>query len=365
MPNIVKQWFSRHKLLSAVLVLIIYITSASVWVNRAAFLGNDETFYYGAPSEVFERPPACGFSSPVVAGVHTLVHCSLTLTKRGIEIASQFPNSLRVELSSSDQSAKVQPLRTHPLDATGNASWDFDFVPHRSGSQQLDLGLYYGQIRENGRFTLDVGGGWSDILLQTAIILFSSIFVYVGFTRIALVARAKRQKVALAEQKIAEAENKAEEAPERAKFAWDLARVKLEAYFDRNLAQVNQVFWLAVAVMSVGFSFVLWAALMSLNQPRVTPTSLVAAVSGIITQFIGATFLVIYRSTMTQANEFMAILERINVVGMAIQVLDSIPEDQPTLKNSTRADIVKLLLATKNPTKGQARPLKQRNSERE
>lgn len=49
--------------------------------------------------------------------------------------------------------------------------------------------------------------------------------------------------------------------------------------------------------------------------------ALVAGVSGIITQFIGATFMVIYRSTMTQANEFMVILERINTVGMLFKFL--------------------------------------------
>jgi hypothetical protein len=40
----------------------------------------------------------------------------------------------------------------------------------------------------------------------------------------------------------------------------------------------------------------------------------------------------------------MAVLERINTVGMAVQVLDSIPEEQTRLKNQTRAEIVGLLL---------------------
>ena len=54
-------------------------------------------------------------------------------------------------------------------------------------------------------------------------------------------------------------------------------------------------------------------------QARVTPTSMAAAVSGIITQFIGVTFMVIYRSTMAQANAFMVVLDRINSVGMAFR----------------------------------------------
>jgi hypothetical protein len=148
------------------------------------------------------------------------------------------------------------------------------------------------------------------------------------------------------EERLADASMRAAANPERVRFAWDLARVKLEAYFDRNLIQVNLVFWVAVVVMAVGFGFVLGGVVLSFNQPRVTPTSMVAAVSGIITQFIGVTFMVIYRSTMAQANEFMVVLDRINSVGMAIQVLDSIPETEGQLKNATRAQIVELLIAS-------------------
>ncbi len=50
---------------------------------------------------------------------------------------------------------------------------------------------------------------------------------------------------------------------------------------------------------------------------------------------------------MAQANEFIAVLERINTVGMAVQILDSIPEDQVELKNSTRSNLVALLAGMK------------------
>jgi hypothetical protein len=49
-----------------------------------------------------------------------------------------------------------------------------------------------------------------------------------------------------------------EKEPEKAKPAWDLARVKLELYFDRNLSQINYIFWLSVLVMAVGFGFILY-----------------------------------------------------------------------------------------------------------
>jgi hypothetical protein len=153
------------------------------------------------------------------------------------------------------------------------------------------------------------------------------------------------------ELRLSEATARADANPERARFAWEVAKVKLEAYFDRNLIQVNLVFWVAVFVMTVGFGFVLGGVILSFhNSEKAMPSasSLVAAISGIITQFIGATFMVIYRSTMSQASQFMTVLERINSVGMAVQVLDSIPEAQQELKNATRAQIVELLLTTKD-----------------
>lgn len=144
------------------------------------------------------------------------------------------------------------------------------------------------------------------------------------------------------EKRVEKAEEEVKESPEKAKPAWDLARANLELYFERNRAQVRQVFVIAIIAMFIGFAFVLAGVVLAFKETM--KPSLVAGCSGIITEFIGVTFMVIYRSTVNQANEFMAILERINTVGMAIQVLDSISELEQKLKNDTRAQIVSSLL---------------------
>jgi len=154
-----------------------------------------------------------------------------------------------------------------------------------------------------------------------------------------------RRSSSLREKRIEQIEVNAEKEPEKTKFAWDLARVKLEAYFDRNLSQVRTIFFVAVLVMIVGFGFIMWGVGHGVSNPDSIKTSYLAAISGIITEFIGVTFIVIYRSTMAQANQFMEVLERINTVGMAVQILDAIPEQETQLKNSTRAEIVSLLLS--------------------
>jgi len=146
------------------------------------------------------------------------------------------------------------------------------------------------------------------------------------------------------QQRFATIEQRAESKPENVRFAWDLARVNLERYFDRNLSQIDYIFYIALFVMLAGFAFVGWGIVEAWVHPSNKLLPLVGTGAGIITEFIGGTFMVIYRSTISQASQYMGVLERINNVGMAVQVLDTIPETDP-LKNATRAEIVKYLLA--------------------
>jgi hypothetical protein len=156
--------------------------------------------------------------------------------------------------------------------------------------------------------------------------------------------REKQEKLTRAE--IEHAESLAAQQPERAKLAWDLARITLEAYFTRNLSQINSIFWLSVAVMVVGFALLTWGvSQVLLNPSAVIPASLTVG-AGVITEFIGATFLFIYRSTIQQAISYSQTLERINSVGMAMQILDTMPESVPDndLRSKTKASLVELLV---------------------
>lgn len=147
-------------------------------------------------------------------------------------------------------------------------------------------------------------------------------------------------------RRIEQAESKVLEQPGKVKPAWDLARVTLEAYFSRNLSQISSIFWLSVIVMLLGFSVLASSVvLMMRDQALVTP-AIVAGVAGVLTQFIGATFLFIYKSCMSQAIEYSKTLERINAVGMAMQILDSIPDDtnKDSIKSATKASVVTILM---------------------
>jgi len=153
---------------------------------------------------------------------------------------------------------------------------------------------------------------------------------------------AKNKAAATAEYEAVE--QRARENPDEPSAAWDLARIKLESYLDRNLSQVSWIFVLVLLMMSVGFAMVGIGIWRVYHDPQTFAAAIVASISGIVTQFIAATFLLIYRSTMAQAKEYVMVLERINAVGMSIQILQSIEGTEPQLRNSARAELAKDLL---------------------
>ena len=154
--------------------------------------------------------------------------------------------------------------------------------------------------------------------------------------------RSKEQERSQA--RIEKVEEQVREHPERPQLAWDLARTKLENYLDRNLSQLQSIFWLTLLVMLSGFGFVLYCLMEAFAAPANFPVSIVGSVSGVIISFIGGSFLLIYRSILDQTRSYVSVLERINAVGMAVQVLGAIAEDAKDLKNQATAGLAKQLI---------------------
>lgn len=147
------------------------------------------------------------------------------------------------------------------------------------------------------------------------------------------------------EQKIETVEQRLREHPEKPQLAWDLARVKLESYLDRNLSQVQSIYWLTLVVMLCGFGFISYGLFQAFQNPEKLPVSIVAAASGVLISFVGGSFLLIYRSILAQSKEYVTVLERINAVGMAVQVIATIPESNAELKSQTKAELSRQLLS--------------------
>ena len=164
--------------------------------------------------------------------------------------------------------------------------------------------------------------------------------------------KAERQ----AREKLEEAEKAIEREPEKARPYWEASSARLELYFQRNLSQTKSIFWITVGVLLAGFVLICYGVAHAFKGADIKAAQLTAA-SGVVTEFIAATFLVIYRSTTSQASEFVTALERINAVGMALQIVDSITEGAVELRNKTRAELALKLLGVfgKESTKKEPR----------
>jgi hypothetical protein len=155
----------------------------------------------------------------------------------------------------------------------------------------------------------------------------------------------KRDKASRAADARAEtATQKAIENPEQPKLAWEAGRATLEKYLDRNLGQVRTIATLTYVVMFCGFSLICFGVLQAFSDKTKLPVSIVAAASGVLVSFIGGSFMVIYRSLLLQSKDYLFVLERINGVGMAVAVIESIPDESAQLKHATTAELARTLL---------------------
>jgi hypothetical protein len=95
-------------------------------------------------------------------------------------------------------------------------------------------------------------------------------------------------------------------------------------------------------VMFAGFAILGYGIYRVYASPESFKPSVVVTVSGVIVEFIAATILLIYRSTMEQARSYVAMLEKINAVGMSIQILDLMKTGDT---DKVRADLAMALLS--------------------
>jgi hypothetical protein len=131
------------------------------------------------------------------------------------------------------------------------------------------------------------------------------------------------------------AQERHKEEPSKAKPVWDMAQITLESYFNRNLGQIRWIFWLSIVVMSLGFVLILYGVVLGYQNPKENwVIASIGGIAGIVTEFIGATFLFVYKSSIQQADKYAEILERMNFVGMAMQMLDSVAEQNKDVKSS-------------------------------
>ncbi|MGC9503551.1 hypothetical protein [Baaleninema sp.] len=178
-------------------------------------------------------------------------------------------------------------------------------------------------------------------------------------------------------------------------YSWDMASANLEHYYQRNLVESKAIFWVSLIAIFSGFIVIVLSLMLefgnslnalyidevtrteTLENPRntvvATPhsnleeraeegteitaesfsqggglksppnSSRLGILAGILANFIGATFIVIYRITNQESARYSQALERINAVGMAMEILKS----TQTEEHSVEVVRAKIDLATK------------------
>ena len=180
------------------------------------------------------------------------------------------------------------------------------------------------------------GKGFETLALALSVIGAGLLIVIIAYQRVKEV---DNEKAAIQKK-----EEELEKSPDRTKAAWDLARIKLESYLNRNISQVRWIFIWTVLVMIIGFAIISFGIFKVYEDPENFQPSILVTTVGVITELIGATFLIVYKSTMNQAKQYVAVLERINAVGMSVQILESIESEANGLKDKTKSELVKELL---------------------
>jgi hypothetical protein len=130
----------------------------------------------------------------------------------------------------------------------------------------------------------------------------------------------------------------------------------LNAYYAANISQGGVIFWASLLSMSIGFAIIIGGVIAAASSGI---TGIIAAIAGILSQFVAATFLVALRSTQDQATSYaqglVALRERDvarladeRAVELGLQLLREISADANNPVNPTKAAIA-LGLIVKQP----------------
>lgn len=186
---------------------------------------------------------------------------------------------------------------------------------------------------------------WGNKISQTITVvlaLFLSALVVFVYTLFRFSWRDLSAAEAVTESEIASSNAALAEGDTSIKPAWDRAMATLDRYWQRNAYQNSLIFAVSVVVSLLGFVVMLVGVISALATGANLWAASLVTLAGMLTQFIGATFLLLYRSTVQQMMMFNATLERINTVGMAWFIAQAIDDSLPEGK-SIKNDACKAL----------------------
>ena len=104
---------------------------------------------------------------------------------------------------------------------------------------------------------------------------------------------------------------------------------------------IRITFWCSIFAI-IGGLFLIFKIIVTQDLDR--DISILGAIGGVIAEFIGGTLLLMYKSLISQLNENLKILERLNFVGIGIKILDTIESDDKEEVNSAKMKLAQQII---------------------
>lgn len=139
-------------------------------------------------------------------------------------------------------------------------------------------------------------------------------------------------------------QEEADEDPSNIRKAWRADRQFMHNYLSRNLGQNRQIFWTSLVMIPIGFAVIVVGSIVSIIGTPRSGENIASSIgvlslpewiiiTGLITEFLAATILFIYKSTFSQTSRYFRELARLNIVGIAAQMVDTINDDDGSARN--------------------------------
>lgn len=141
---------------------------------------------------------------------------------------------------------------------------------------------------------------------------------------------------AVLQKKIDDLEEKKVDDPNNVQASIDLAHAKIESYVERNQFHIRVMFWVIIFIILLGFMLLISGVFFYVQDPN-NKASYLPTISGVVIEFIGATFFVINHQLHRRSKEYVSILQKIIFIGVQVQMINSIKDKKTkdeALKNN-------------------------------
>lgn len=103
---------------------------------------------------------------------------------------------------------------------------------------------------------------------------------------------------------------------------------QLNEYYTINKSQSKHAYQFSFLMIFVGFLLIVSAVILGFTVPSKISITLIIGIAGLLSEFIGATALNLYKESNKHVNEFLERLTYLQKVMLAIELVDRISEDK-------------------------------------